>query len=235
LFETKMQKRPPYTLQPTPYNLAFTLIELLVVISIMGIMATLMLANFAAQRVQRDINIAQNELVSHIREIQSYTLSSRTIPGGQVVQYYVMKFDLAKPGQYTIQAMYNVSSSPRLADVQVVQFPSGITLASSSPVQIVRNGFSTQTPTYPSGCALLSFATPFAKTIMNNGCSIAAKPVINAGDDYQNVINRNTISPDSAGFSASADSIMTIILEDKNKTRVRTITLNGITGTVTFK
>jgi len=216
----------------------FTLIELLVVISIMGLLSMAMIANLAGQRVSRNIKIAQNELVTNIRKIQSFTLSSRNLPNNQAVQYYVLKFDLATPTQYKIQAMYNVSNSPaQLADVETVKFPLNIRLAAASgivnPLQIDRpSPLSAQVPAYPSGCALVSFATPFAKTFMNNGCGIAAAPNINTGDDYQNVINFLTNT--SAG-SASSNSIMTITLTDVANTMTKKIIINGITGGVSFQ
>src|SRR5438105_10754499 len=104
----------------------FTLIELLVVIFIMGLLAGLLTLNLAGQRVARNIQIAQNQLVSNIRKIQGYTLSSRNVSQNQPAEYYVMKFDLANPYQYTIQAIYNVGSSPTLANVEVIKFPTDI-------------------------------------------------------------------------------------------------------------
>ena len=101
-------------------NFGFTLIELMVVVTIMVILATVMVINLAAQRTSRDIKIAQNQLVSYIRQAQSYTLSARTLPSGESVQFYVLKFDLNKPTQYTLEAVYNVSSSPQLQDIQTI-------------------------------------------------------------------------------------------------------------------
>ena len=91
----------------------FTLIELMVVVSIMAILATAVIINIAGQRNNRNIIIAENELVNNIRTAQSYTLSSRVLPSGQSAQYYVLKFDFSEPSQYILQAIYNVSKPAR--------------------------------------------------------------------------------------------------------------------------
>lgn len=232
-----MKKKP---ISHIPYRistLGFTLVELLVVLSIMAMLGAFMIANLAGQRVARNIKIAQNELVTNLRKIQSYTLSSRSLSGNQQVQYYVMKFDLAKPSQYTIEAVYNISTSPLLKDVETINFPTGIRLAFAAPLQITRSSpFSAQTAAYPSGCALVAFATPFAKAYFNNGCSIAAAPSINTTtnpfDDYGRIINFST---NAESYSASTDSLMTITINDQNNTVSKTVTVNGITGLIGFQ
>jgi len=212
----------------------FTIIELLVVIFIMAMLAGLFLVNLAGQRVSRNIQIAQNQLVSNIRKIQSYTLSSRNVSLNQPAEYYLMKFDLNKPFQYTIQAIYKAGTTPMLRDVEVVKFPTGIRLATVTPVQILRMApLSQQNPAYNNGCALLAFATPFARIIFNNGCGITSPPVvdINPGtiDDYGRVVN---FSINSETYSASTDSVMTITLSDVDNTLTKVIKINGITGLI---
>src|ERR1039458_864437 len=121
----------------------FTLIELMVVIAIMAILASVLVLNLAGQRSKRDVQISENELVSNIRQIQSSTLSARTLPSGQSVQFYILKFDLSKPGQYKIQAAYNVSSNPLFADVQTITLPPDVVIAATSsgsyPITIDRS------------------------------------------------------------------------------------------------
>jgi len=240
----------------------FTLIELMTVVVIMAILLTAIVINLAGQRESRDIRLAENLLVSNIRMIQSNTLSARTLPNGQSPQFYAIKFDLSKPTQYTIEAIYNVSSSPRLLDIQTVQLPNNIQFASVNPpvFPIMIDRYASQDaypdqgtgglphdgylqPVGANACALLAFAAPFGKVIFNGGCSPvspASMPyAIQSADDYQKIINfsGNTacdISGAPAACSASTDSIMTITLTNAGNTLSKTITVNAVTGSVSF-
>jgi prepilin-type N-terminal cleavage/methylation domain-containing protein len=231
-------------------NEGFTLIELMVVVTIMVMLATVMVINLAGQRTSRDIKIAQNQLVSYIRQAQSYTLSARILPSGESVQFYVLKFDLNKPTQYTLEAVYNVSSAPQLQDIQTINLPPNIQIATitpaSYPIAIDRSsandavnqpGNSTylQTP----NCALIAFAAPFGKVIFNGGCSQSQPPWDQNNDDYEKIVNFQTNvactsfnNPPTC--SASTDSLMTITLSDSRKTISKTVTVNAVTGLVTF-
>lgn len=235
-------------------NKGFTLIELMVVVAIMAVMSTVLVINLAGQRAGRDVKIAQNQLVSSIRQAQSYTLSSRTLPGGQSVQFYVLKFDLSKPTQYMIEAIYNVSTGPLLQDIQTINLPPNIQIAtitpSTYPIAIDRSSaldavnqyaFSPylQTPT----CALVAFGAPFGKVVFNGGC-VPSGPggmpyTIQPTDDYEKIVNFQTNVPCSSGgspptCSASTDSLITITLSDFGKTVFKTVTVNAITGSVIF-
>lgn len=225
-------------------NKGFTLLELTVVVSIMVVLSALMIINLNGQRSARELKIAQNNLVSNIKKVQSYTLSSRALPNGQAVQYYLLKFDLSKPTQYTIQAMYNTNSSPQyLVDVETVNLPTNIKFASISPIMINRQN--NPTIQAPGGCALVAFAAPFSKIFFNDGCNLAGtvgNPSIvgssSSTDDYKKVINYiNNV--DCVGnvypiCSLSTDSIMTITLITSDNKLSKTITINGITGSVSF-
>jgi hypothetical protein len=166
----------------------------------------------------------------------------------------MLKFDLSKPGQYTIEAAYNVSSSPLLADVQTITLPPDVVIAAASsgnyPITIDRSAtqdtggqFSgsnqyLQAPT----CGLLAFAAPFAKVLMDSGCTIASyanPPAIANGDDYFYLINFQANLPCQTGnfppgCNVSTDSNMSITLTDTGHTYSKTVTVNGITGAVSF-
>lgn len=232
----------------TALSTGFTLIELMVVTSIMLLLASSLVINLAGQRVPRDLKIAQNELVSNIRKTQSYMLSSRILANGKSAQYYLIKFDLNKPTEYKIQAIYDVSTGPKLIDVETINFPPNIQIATtSSPnlaINITRFVSPTLQPIY-TNCALVAFVAPYGKIIFNDGCSLAssANPadLVLADDYYAKIINfQNNLvcsvdyPPFPTACSASTDSIMTITVTDKNKTKFKSVSISSITGAVTF-
>lgn len=211
-------------------NKGFTLIELIVSLSIMVALFTIVVSGVASQRSNRNLNIAINELVTNIRKIQSNTLSSRGLSTTQPVQYYVIKFDTAKPTQYTIQAIYNVSSSPKLTDVQVVKFPPGIRLANTNPLNIYRSGYSINN----ASCALLAFKAPFAKIYTSTSCSPSAPTLpynILTGDDYYNILNFVINGVNSANENTNLD----IILTNDTNTKTRKVSVKAVSGLVTFQ
>lgn len=237
------------------YN-GFTLIELLVVVSIMVILTSAMVINLNGQRAARDVKIAQNELVSNLRKIQSYTLSARLSAGGQYVQYYFIKFDLNKPNQYTLQALYNASSAPALQDIETIYLPKNIRLSAGSnncSGSGIQSAFCLSRPVnpatqIPNSCALAAFAAPFGRVFLNDGCTpTASNPYqidkTNQSDDYSKFLNfvSNTAclssppSPYSPSVcSLSTDSSMTITLTSADNKVSKTVTINGITGSIIF-
>lgn len=221
------------------FKKGFTLVELMVVVAIMAVLATVIVIDIGGQRSNRNITIAENELVTNIRTAQSYVLSSRLLPNGQSAQYYILKFDYSKPSQYTLQGVYNVSSSPQLQNVQTFNFPSGIQLSSSSPITIT-GAIANQTISAPSGCGLVIFSAPFGKTFFNNGCTPnnPSNPyTIISTDDYQKPINYVTnvsCAVDASACTLSANSFITITISANNGNLSKTIIINGITGAVTF-
>ncbi len=227
----------------------FTLIELLVVLTIFLIILGVMLANFAGLRTARNLKIAQNELVSNIRKVQSYTLSSRALNGIKSVQYYLMKFDSATPDRYFIQAIYDASTSPKLvSNVETIFLPQNIRLASSTAVLIDRpplqfpSAASDTTDIKPennntSSCTLLAFRLPFAKVIINggkdiifsnnNGCTFASF----SNDDYSKIKN---FVANSSSNTAVSDSVLTITLASIDGKLSKTVSINGLTGAIVF-
>ena len=204
----------------------FTLIELIVVIGILGLLLSAVIANYAGQRVPRNLRIAQNELVTNLRKVQSYTLSSRNLPGNQAAQYYVLKFDTSTPGRYNIYGIYNVNNPPaQLQNLETINLPQNIRLASSSPITIGGTAIT-------SGCALIAFKLPYGKIIMNDGCILAGSPNVVVNDDYYKIL---TYVTNSAGSSVSSDNPMVIKLSDDRGTITKTITVSGTTGLITFQ
>ncbi len=211
------------------FNAGFTLIELLVVIAIMGILAGFMVLNIAGQRGPRNLKIAQSQQVTNIRKIQSYTLSSRNLSANIPAAFYVIKFDRSKPRQYIIQAMYDITSAPKLTDIETINFPENVSLADVNPIEIDREPTgSSGNDQKPALCALAAFKLPYAKIINNDGCTFSNFN----NDDYAKIKNFVT---NNDTITVSADSIMTIKLYEKQSSLTKTVTINGISGLISFQ
>jgi prepilin-type N-terminal cleavage/methylation domain-containing protein len=224
----------------------FTLIELMVVIFIMSLLASAMVLNLNSTRAARDLRIAQNLMVTNLRKAQSYTLSSRTLPTGEQVQYYVLKFDLTNPTQYTIQAVYDVDTVAKLADVETISLPpnikiNSVVVAQRPAIPTVQSAPST----FTSNCALAAFAAPFGKVIFNDGCTpvsfTSPHQLDQLAEDYYTKIvdfqvnvacDPNNYGQPSPICTASTDSEMIITLSDTSGSQKRKILINGITGAI---
>ena len=131
------------------------------------------------------------------RQIQGNTLSARTLPGGQSPQYYLMKFDLKNPKQYTAEAIYNVSSgSPQLTDIQTFILPPDVQI-DHSVGEFSHYHFQAwrYNPDYldPAGSLrqlrLSGFCRPVRKDDAKRLLFIASAPSISSGDDYYYIVN----------------------------------------------
>ncbi len=240
--------KPKINQKNSIYGNGFTLIEMLVVISIMGVMLSVFLIDLNGQKTNRNLKIAQNEMVTNVRKIQSYTLSSRGFGEAKTVLYYILKFDLSHPTEYYIQAMYQDSSNTwKLINVETVKLPVGIRLAASGPISITPPPGLTLSSLSPDSCALVAFKNPFAKTYIEginysdsgdgNGdgkgdCELSAFPMISPNDNHKKIINFIT---NTNNYPVSTDTIIVIKLTDeKNSVAPKTITINGISGLVSF-
>jgi prepilin-type N-terminal cleavage/methylation domain-containing protein len=232
----------------------FTLIELLVVLSIFLMLTGLIIANYSGLRSGRNLKIAQNELVSNIRKIQSYSLSSRAVGGTQVVQYYLLRFDTSVPDKYYLDAIYDVSTSPKvLLGIETYNLPQGIKLASTTPsfgaFLIDRPPIQYPSPSSDSAdvksasdlptnpCVLLAFKLPFASMIFNGGTdqvnslNKGCRYNTFVGDDYKKI---KDYVANSSTNTAVGNSILTINLSTDDGKLGSTVTVNGLTGSVTF-
>ena len=183
----------------------FTLTELLVVLAIMGVFFGLILANYAGMRGKRDIKIAQNELTTNIRKVQSYALSSRDTSVGPV-KLYVLKFDTTNPSQYLIEAVQTDYSLT--TPLETVNLPTGVTIESVTLAQPL-GGTETKPP-----CLQVAYALPFNKMYADSECVIEFT-VRDLGiiGDYD-------------------DSLVTITLVESQTGTTKTVTINGVSGVV---
>lgn len=209
----------------------FTLIELMVVLVIMGLLFSVFLTNINGLRGKRNLKLAQSQLVSNLRKMQSYTLSSRNILNNVSVQYYVAKFDVTSANQYSIYAIYDIpSSTGKLKKIETIKFPENVKIQSVSidlPAPYVDQN--------NSGCSLVSFKTPFAK-ILTNGSSFCnpvnpADPyVLTPTDDFSKI----TLFYGNGGTAAS-DAIMTITLIEQQTNTTKWAKINAINGIIDFE
>ena len=197
---------------------AFTLIELLVVLSIMAIIGGAVIANYAGQRTSRNLRIAQDELVTNIRKAQSYSLSSRQIPGGITAQYYILKFNTASSSKYVLEGMYNVKNPPaQVQDIETINLPQNIVIGS-----VTVNGGS------PLNCILLAYQLPFATILVNSSCNGTEPGLVTTGDDYNKISNFIV----NNGATVTSDSKIVITLKDKNGALSNKTLINGTTGVI---
>jgi prepilin-type N-terminal cleavage/methylation domain-containing protein len=183
----------------------FTLTELLVVLAIMGVFFGLILANYAGMRGKRDIKIAQNELTTNIRKVQSYALSSRDTSIGPV-KLYVLKFDTTRPFQYLIEAVQTDYSLT--TPLETVNLPRGVTIQSVA-LQQPLGGSETKPP-----CVQVAYALPFNKMYADPECVIefTVRDLGTIGD-YD-------------------DSLVTVTLVEDQTGTTKTVTINGVSGVV---
>lgn len=212
------------------FSQGFTLIELLVVISIMLLILTSLVINLNGQSAERDMKIATNQLATDIRKTQSYTLSARTLPGGQSASYYLVKFDFGQPDRYTIQAIINAQNNPQVVDVETVKFPAYVVLQS---VAITPPGQS-QT-TYTSGCQLVAFKLPFGKPLADGGggtCGNYALPHTIASTEAYNDILTYINNASNVHVSSDFNMVITLLNQRNGSLTNTSVTVSGLTGTV---
>ncbi len=202
---------------------AFTVIELMVVVTIMMLMLSAMILNLNAGRSARNLTIAENLLVSNLRKIQSYTLSGRNLSSGQAADFYILRVDSLYPTQYKIQAIYNSTVSPKVADVETVSLPAGISF-SGKPVI---NRPDSNTPV-TADCALLAYKLPFGRILMNDSCVQDA--FFPTNDDYIKLVN---FVSNTTNYSVSSDGSMTLTLIN-DKGSIKTVKIFATTGRIDF-
>ncbi len=190
----------------------FTIIELIVVIAIMGLFLSAVLVNYARTRGPRSLRIAQNELATNIRKVQSYVLSSRDTSEGPV-KYYVLKFDENNPSQYVLQAVQQDYDNFSDA-VETFNLPTGITITAIDTQQPYGSS------TVDSRCAQVAFSLPFNKMFLDTTCDISGES--------------NSVIRDQGAMDNLDNSLVTITMSDPQSNTTRSVIINGVSGLVTI-
>ena len=171
---TRDQNKPQTGATGTPKFLmrGFTVTELLVVCSIMMVLASLVLVNWNKQQPQRSLKISQNELITNIRKVQGYAVSSRNINTNTAVRFYALKFVEGASG-YTVHAVQSdLTMYPQPIETQ--SLASGITLSKTEliPVNIA-----------DPACVAVIFSVVYGKTYFLDGTTCSDAAIISAVSD----------------------------------------------------
>ena len=195
----------------------FTLLEMLVVIGIMGLVASIFVVNFAAFRGPRNLRIATNELVTNLRKIQSYTLSSRNTSAGKSVKYYMIKFNNAAGNNTSYQVQSINSDDTFSSALETINLPDGIIVRPriSAPQGLQLEQPIGGTVSYPiSNCTQVAFSLPFSRVYLDGSCTM------------------NTLVNNLVNLVGIANSRLTIVLADTGTNTTSTIVVNGISGAI---
>lgn len=139
------------------YEQGFTVTELLVVFLIMVLMASLAIISWNKQTPTRNLTLAQNELVTNIRKVQSYAVSTKNLEGLSSANFYVMRFEVSS-SQYEI---FGVDSNGNVSAVlETVNLPSSIVFSEINSVNQVDGSITNPT------CIFLIFNVIYGKSFI---------------------------------------------------------------------
>ncbi len=187
----------------------FTLVELLAVLAIMTLIMGALVLDFASQRGKRNLVLAKNETATNLRKVQSYMLSSKNLPTGEAVKYYIATFNSGATS-YTIDAVdnnyvfhpgietVNLPSLVSITDIKIVpnsitRSPSGKDLAPEKGGSDLLGGFiGGDSSSYK--CMQIIFSAPFGK-MYTNGSSTCNKSI---SDVLKDPVQRAALSENTA-------------------------------------
>lgn len=172
----------------------FTIVELLAVLAIMTLLMGALVLDFASQRGKRNIVLAKNETITNLRKVQSYTLSSKNLPTGESVKYYIATFSSGS-NSFTVDAID--SDYVFHPAVETIALPTAISIESITTIDNKDSDQGTKSEVAGGGvirdistgiaddkqgvykCMQIIFSAPFGK-IYTNGSSSCGSSVINS-------------------------------------------------------
>lgn len=134
----------------------FTVVELLVVFVIMILLSSLVVINWNKQKPTRSLVIAQNELITNLRKVQSYAVSSRNISAGSAAKFYLVEFN-ENATSYTVDAI-NSDGTLTGAPLEQISLPAGLSF-SAIELEQTEGGRAT-----PYDCLYAIFSVVYGKT-----------------------------------------------------------------------
>ena len=196
------------------YNLnsssGFTVVELMVVFTIIILLSSVIIINWNNQTPGRSLTIGQNELVTNIRKVQSYAVSSRNINSTVPAKFYFLKF---QEGQrvYSINASDSAINPVYYSDLETFNLPTGLII--SDITLTPTNGGSNLSPT----CLMMSMSVIYGKTyFLSDICDASALSIVN----------------NPASIATRANYNLTLTLTHPQKNISKSVTVYGLTSKV---
>jgi prepilin-type N-terminal cleavage/methylation domain-containing protein len=201
--------------QKVHLDTGFTLIELIVVMAITALLMTAFVINFNAQRAGRNLKIAQNELATNVRKMQSYSLSARDAPTGQPAKFYYLTFSKIanQNGSYTVAAVDKLNAT---SNIETNNLPKDVVISDLTATTKIGTAITNIE------CAHVAFALPFSTMYI----------------EYDNLVNgsctANFPGLQSNPVSLAAISNLRLVIQLKNQISSATtsVTLNSISGVI---
>lgn len=191
----------------------FTLIELLAVISILGLVMSFVALNLNRLRGPRNVKIVTSQLITQIRRIQSYSLSSHNTPSGVPAKYYLLTIPSLNSKNYTISAIdQNLNLSPV---IDTVNLPEGIMFS------LFKAELPSGSPVSPDpGCIQIAFGLPFGKMY------------VDTDRDADGVCDMRQYLQSPPELTKRSNSLLRISIKDPVTNSTKIVALYGIAGKI---
>lgn len=188
----------------------FTVIELMVVFIIIVLLSSVIIINWNSQTPGRSLTIGQNELVTNLRKIQSYAVSSRNINSTVPAKFYFMKFT-KNQSSYSVSASDGSSTPVYYPDLESFNLPNGIVISDIALTST--NGGIDLSPT----CVMVTMSVIYGKTyFLSDVCDSSVTNIVNSPATVANKNNYN----------------LTLTLTHTQKNISKTVVVYGLTNKV---
>lgn len=200
------------------HQAGFTLIEMIVVITILGLVLSFGIANFAAQQAPRNLVIVQNEMVTNFRKAQSYTLSSRNSTDNKPIKFYVVNIGPVGKSQRSYE-IGSVDSTYGYQQTEIVTIPQPayideVTIGTYSDIFRASGEASL-------GCIQVIFGAPFGKVyIRTSSCTNWSTGML---ADLKDPVKLDKLSN---------KALQLIMYDGRNALSYKTVVIKGLSGNI---
>jgi type II secretory pathway pseudopilin PulG len=214
---TRDQKKPQSgyfdTRAPKFLMSGFTVTELLVVCSIMVVLASVVLVSWNNQKPTRSLVIAQNELVTNIRKVQGYAVSSRNIVGSDTsVKFYYIRLETGQ-NFYTVHAIDYDFTEPPQTPLETINLPSDLAI---SRIGFLDNAGDSE----EYSCAYIIFSAVYGKTYF-------ASDNVACDTDYITELVKNPVT-----LAKQGDANLELSVTHQQTSSVKSVQVDAQTGRV---